>query len=286
MRDLHDNDDPLRGHLFWSRRGGRDLSAEVDYDRPCPVCGYNLRGSKLRSRCPECGAMGGWNLEDEAVAWDEAQNIKAFVSTCFTAICRPHLLARHVWYPARMDLPAARRFRRLVLTVASVCLILVALAITARTAGSTAACVSLPFQAIAIIVWLNAVTLDPLSRVKDWSSNPAVFRKVQAIVHYLSASMVLSILHLPLIFILKDLNDPAPTPWFIVVMMHVALLIVQLCLAATCLGWLIYELVDMPRVQAHTMALGMVLNATASAAIMLIAFPAAIAMLAANLVGN
>src|SRR5262245_48186418 len=49
------------GQLFWPRPGGRDISAEVDYDRPCPDCGYNLRGMPIRARCPECGSIGGWN---------------------------------------------------------------------------------------------------------------------------------------------------------------------------------------------------------------------------------
>ena len=68
--------------------------------------------------------------------------------------------------------------------------------------------------------------------------------------------------------------------------MHVALLIVQLWLAAIALGWLLFELIDMPKIQAHVMALGPVLTATASAAIILVAVPATIAMLALHIVGS
>jgi hypothetical protein len=281
--DPRESDDPLQGHLFWSRRGGRDLSAEVDYDRPCTVCGYNLRGMPLRSRCPECGSLGGWNLYDEPVAWDDDRTPGAFISTCLTAIFRPHRLARHVWRPARMDLLAARRFRRIALTIASISLIIVAFVITLRTCGIPAALLSIPFQSAAIIVWLNAVTLEPLSRLKEWSGNSALARRVQCIVHYASATLVLSPLHVVLVLLVKDASD---FPWQLQAAMHVGLLIVQLWLASIALGWLLYELIDMPKIQAHVMALGPVITATASAAIVLFAVPATIAMLALKIVGS
>ena len=282
-RDERESDDPLAGHLFWSRRGGRDLSAEVDYDRPCTVCGYNLRGMPLRSRCPECGSLGGWNLYDEPVAWDDERTLGAFVSTCFTAIFRPHRLARHVWRPARMDLPAARRFRRIALTIASISLIIVAFVVTLRACGIPAALLSIPFQSASIIVWLNAATLEPLSRLKEWSGNSALARRVQCIVHYASATLVLSPLHVVLVLLV---NDPRDVPWQLAAAMHVALLIVQLSLASIALGWLLYELIDMPKIQAHVMALGPVLTATASAAVILVGVPATIAMLALKMTGG
>lgn len=282
-RDPQEPDDPLAGHLFWSRRGGRDLSAEVDYDRPCAVCGYNLRGMPLRSRCPECGSLGGWNLYDEPVAWDDERTFWAFVSTCITAIFRPHRLARHVWVPARMDLPAARRFRRIALTLASVSLVVVAFLITLRTCGIPAALLSIPFQSAAIIVWLNAVTLEPLSRLKEWSGNSALARRVQCVVMYSSATLVLSPLHIVLVLLMRD---PVDFPWQIVAAASIALLIVQIWLASIVLGWLHYELIDMPKIQAHVMALGPVFTAMASAAIVLFAVPATIAMLALKITGG
>src|SRR4051794_14547014 len=188
-RRSRDSDDPLQSQTFWSRRGGRDLSAEVDYDRPCPVCRYNLRGLPMRSRCPECGSVGGWNLYDEPVAWDGTRNVGAFISSCATAIFHPQKLARHVWCPQRMDLNAARRFRRIALTIASISLLVVAFIITVRTMGIPTALLSLPFDAVAIIVWLNAVTIEPLARMKDWSTNSAVGRRMYAIVHYASACL-------------------------------------------------------------------------------------------------
>src|SRR5690242_11955255 len=152
--ERQDPDDPLAGHLFWSRRGGRDLSAEVDYDRPCPVCGYNRRGMPLRSRCPECGSIGGWNLYDEPVAWDDESGFVAFISTCVKAIFSPHAMARQVWRPGRFDINAARRFRRIVIAYATIFLAATIFMFAMRAAGLVPALVTLPVALIVIIIWL------------------------------------------------------------------------------------------------------------------------------------
>src|SRR5882724_5986708 len=127
VRDPRERDDPLSGRLFWPRTGGRDISAEVDYDRPCP----------------ECGSLGGWGLEDEPIAWDDEQNFGAFIRSCATAIFNPHLLARHIWRQVRMDLPAARRFRRIVLAIATISLCVVTFTLTGRALNLGAACAAL-----------------------------------------------------------------------------------------------------------------------------------------------
>src|SRR4051812_35111516 len=245
-RNQRNSDDPLQNQTFWSRRGGRDLSAEVDYDRPCPVCGYNRRGMPMKSRCPECGSLGGWNLYDDPVAWGDRQTFGAFVSTVATAVMNPRRLARHVWCPQRLDLLAARRFRRIALAIASMSLLLAAFLITMRMMGSAVALVSLPFDAVPIIVWLNTVTIEPLGRMKEWSPNTPLGRRVHVIVHYASAWLVLSPLHvLPTMFF-SDPKNVLP-----LLAAHAALLIVQLWISAMSLGWLLYELVDMPPIQAR-----------------------------------
>jgi len=38
------------------RRTVRDPEKAIDQDRPCPHCGYNLKGLEVGGRCPECGA--------------------------------------------------------------------------------------------------------------------------------------------------------------------------------------------------------------------------------------
>jgi hypothetical protein len=182
-----------------------------------------------------------------------------------------------------MDLPAARRFRRIALTIASVSLTVVAFILTLRTCGIPAALLSIPFQSAAIIVWFNAVTLEPLSRLKEWSGNSPLARRVQCVVHYSSATLVLSPLCIVLVLLMRDTID---FPWQIVAAACIALLILQLWIASISLGWLHYELIDMPKIQAHVMALGPIFTAMASAAIVLFAVPATIAMLALHMVGG
>src|SRR5207249_5612840 len=103
-------------------------------------------------------------------------------------------------------------------------------------------------DAVAIIVWLNAVTIEPLARMKDWPPNSAVGLRVYVVVHYASACLVLSPLHIVMVLLV---NDPHDVPWLLAAAMHLGLLMVQLWLASLALGWLLYELVDMPPVQAH-----------------------------------
>src|SRR5437763_15311738 len=102
----------------------------------------------IKSRCPECGSVGGWNLYEEPGAWDDGPGIGAFVSTCLAAIFHPQRLARHVWCPERLDLNAARRFRRFVLTIASLSLMVVAFIITLRATNIVTALVCLPIDAM------------------------------------------------------------------------------------------------------------------------------------------
>jgi hypothetical protein len=283
VRDPNERDkDPFRGQLFWSRRGGRDLSAEVDYDRFCPACGYNLRGMPMKSRCPECGALGGWKLDDEPLSWDDEQTFAAFLGTTFTVIFDPHRLARHMWRQARMDLNEARRYRRIALSISAIGLTCICFIITARMLSPLTALISLPMQAIAMVVWLNSVTLEPLSRLKDWTGSGAVARRVQAIVHYLSAPLVLTPLLVPLAIFMR----PFPMDnWLLAAGIFVALLAGLLFFATLGLGWMLYELIDMPKIQAHTMALGWLITSITTAAIVLVAVPAMAALLAWRIVG-
>jgi hypothetical protein len=286
MRSNRDKQDrAFWGQLFWPRPGGRDISAEVDYDRPCPNCGYNLRGMPIRARCPECGSIGGWNLFDEPVAWDNERGFVAFISTCAKAIFSPHAMARQVWRPGRFDLNAARRFRRIVIAFATIFLAATIFTITICAAGLVPALVTLPFTLSAIILWLNAVTLEPLSRLKDWSTNDAMSRRVHAVVHYLSAAFMLSPAHLILLALTSDPHwlRLGEIPWIVFAGLHLGLLMFQLIIVNVAIGWLLFELVDMPAIQAQMMALGGVFTGVMSATIMLIGIPALTGLLASRL---
>src|SRR3954468_417881 len=221
--------DQMKRQTFWSRRGGPDLSAEVDFDRPCRNCGYNLRGMPLRRRCPECGGLGSWGLYDDPIDFDDSQSLGAFIRTAAVVLFRPHLLAKHLWLDMRMNFAAARRFRRVAIFVAFISLCVVAFYITAFTRNNRIALASLPFQAAAILLWLNAVTLQPLATLKDWSGQTAIAQRVRTLVHYLSASLLLSPLHIPLALYLQDMvAQHAQGAWLLAAGIHVALLSMQL----------------------------------------------------------
>src|SRR5436190_16799897 len=89
--------------IFWPRHTQPGVFADVDQDRPCGNCGYNLRGLPPRQACPECGSVNGLNLSDEAIPWDEKQTAFSFISTIAMLIGSPHDLARQVWRPVRID---------------------------------------------------------------------------------------------------------------------------------------------------------------------------------------
>jgi hypothetical protein len=284
VRNRRDSDDPLAGHLFWSRRGGRDLSAEVDFDRPCPVCGYKLRGRPLRTRCPECGATGGWAIDDEPIAWDERQTLGAFISTAAMILFHPHRIARHVWLNRRLNLQAARRFRRICIGVAAISFSIVAVLLTGRTLNWQVAGCSALFQSLAIILWLNAVTLEPMARLKVWSGESQISRRVQTIAYYFPAALLLSVIHLAGLIWWNDLQYSGV--WLLIGAFHVSVLAVQLWICSLGLGWMTYELIDMPKVQAHMMAMGWVIGASVQAVIMLIGVPAMVALVMQHLVGS
>jgi hypothetical protein len=122
-----------------------------------------------------------------------------------------------------------------------------------------------------------------LSRLKEWSGNSPAARRVQSIVHYASASLALSPLHLVLVL---AVNDPHDFPWMIAAAMHVGLIIFQLWLATIAMGWLMYELIDMPKLEAHVLAMGPLITAVATGLVVLVGVSATMAMLASHLVGS
>ncbi len=101
----------------------------------CPGCGYDLRGSP-GGRCPECG------LERDAVparlAWErrrELGRLRTFARAAWLATAHPDRLVRLTAAP--VDLPSARRFRRVVLAVVAAA-VTVAFVTTVRDQGGPA----------------------------------------------------------------------------------------------------------------------------------------------------
>lgn len=269
----------------WPRSHRPELSVELDFDRPCLNCGYNLRGMPSRSPCPECGSIGGWNYSDDAIPWDEFRDPAAFFNTLALALLHPRHLAKHVWRPVRMDVPAASRFRHAMLWAACPILCAVSLVVTARLIGWSAALVTLPFSAAALVVWLNAVTLHPLGYVRR-NSHPRVVRQAEAVVHYLSATLVLTPLHIVLVYGLSFVPLPDQPLGAIAAAGHFVLLCLTLLPGMLGHGWLIFELIEVPPATVAAVVFADLTRVAVSGLVMLAGVPALASTVARALVGG
>ncbi len=113
---------------------GTDRIAEgQDEGVHCPGCGYDLRGA-TSERCPECGLRVDaamlqltWERRAELGRW------RAFARTAWLASVHPNRLARLI--AGRVDVPSARRFRWLVLTILALATLSAFFSIVGRAGG-------------------------------------------------------------------------------------------------------------------------------------------------------
>jgi hypothetical protein len=209
---------------------------------------------------------------DEPVPWEDRRGVVGFLLTTILTICRPHELARQVWRPARLDLLAAKQFRRICLIISASALCTIAVAVNAAVIGLDRVWWCLPFDAAAVIVWLNAATLEPMRFFRNYLASHTL-KRVEVILHYTSAPLVLVPLQLALLAITVR-TAQSPQGWLIAAGMHVGLLLATMSLGTLVHGWLLYETVNVPKLTAFMYPLGAALSSASTGVVMLIGVPA------------
>ncbi|CAN5412233.1 hypothetical protein BH09PLA1_BH09PLA1_27770 [soil metagenome] len=278
---MRDQPDPLERRQFWPRPGRPEALGEIDFDQPCGNCGYNLRGLPPGVGCPECGSQFGWNVGEEPIPWeeDDAPAPVSFFRTAFMAIVRSHELAKNVRRPFKLDLTAAKRFRRIAIWIALPPLCAIAWVITARTAGAAVAWWSLPMNAVSIAVWLNTATLEAVGFFKDTVS-AKMLPRVECIAHYASAPLLLMPLHLAVLLLtMRAASSGSAVNYLLAAAEHIVLIVATLALGVPLVAWLLFETMSVGIVQAFILAYGRWVISAATAFALLLAMPVGMAVI-------
>ncbi|MBC8108524.1 MAG: hypothetical protein H7Z14_18205, partial [Anaerolineae bacterium] len=253
--------------------------------QPCGSCGYNLRGLPPGVGCPECGSRFGWNVGEEPIPWEEDENAPlSFFRTAFMAIARSHDLAKNVRRPYRLDLAAAKRFRRIAMLIAIPPLCMIVWMITATATSPTIAWWSLPMDAVAITVWLNMMVDSAGFYFRDKVS-ARVLPRVQTLIHYTTAPLLLVPLHLAALMVtLRAPINGSAVNCSLAIAQHLALLLATISIGAPLFAWLLFESVSITALGAFTIAFARMIAFAGMAVVLLVAVPAMMALIVYRLV--
>ena len=277
---MRDNRDLYHRRTFWPRSERPELLGEVDLDRPCPSCGYNLRGLLPGSACPECGSRDGLNLVCDPVPWAVKPGAYTFLKTALLVVFRPRDFARQLWSHNRLDLTAARQFRRLALLLAAPVLCAIVWRLTAAEVGARAASWCLIFNVPAIIIWLNAATLEPVNFFRDKASG-RLLKRVEVLAHYASAPLVLAPLQIALMSFTLPYAETHDA-LFTVAALHLGALMLMMLPGVLMVSALTYETIDVSRPAALGVTVAAATAHLGSAAVLLLGMP----LFAASIVGR
>ena len=270
---------------FWPRTGPAiAFVPDLGDDRPCENCGYNMRGLAFSSACPECGAMWGINAADaEPIAWNEDARAASFFSTAMMVLTGGRDLAAQLWTRDTLWLGLAKRFRRINVTIGTIALTPVIVAVQAAFVGWNAALLCIPLDVLCVLWWNIWLTAQPAMFLKDKGS-PTPSKRAMLLASYLSAALLLSPLHLlilaiPLRFSQTDAVSLALT-------LHLPLLVIQMLIVCAAESALFWQLVELPRGLAFVTTLFAKLIHSFYAAACLIAVPAIAANMARTMLGG
>lgn len=265
---------------YWPRAGpAGSFVPDLGDDRPCQNCGYNLRGLTFDSPCPECGSLWGVDPDVEPIPWNERQSIASYFATVLMVLTTPSELSGHVWKRDKIWLRPARKFRAINVSLATVSVLAVVVVLTARAIGLNLALCCAPLDLLAVLWWFIALTREPEKFFGDKGS-PIGSLRARAMSSYLSAPLALSPLHLPILLLADYL--PSHEALLLSIVLHAALIFLQLLLMASAESTFLWQLVELPRSGAFAIVLVQGVIRAAKGVIYVVAIPA----LAANVANS
>jgi hypothetical protein len=267
---------------YWPRAGPAVPPPDFEDDRYCVNCGYNLRGLTYHDACPECGSEHGLSPSEEPLPWDERQTFLSFIATLFQILIEPSEFGSHVWRRGHLNFRAARRFRRINITIGASCLGAVMFVLLFDAIGIEAALLAWPMCMVSMLLWFAKSTQGRLRFFESENLLPRDPQRVRALVCYLSAPLALS----PIQFAALYASRPAMMTgaWSAAVAIHGVLLLMQLLLASQAEAYVLWQVLDMPKAQARMMAVGAATLRILSGAFYCGALPALFALIANSIV--
>jgi hypothetical protein len=267
---------------FWPRAGPAGIVPDLGDDRPCSGCGYNLRGLPFDTACPECGAEWGIDPSAEPVAWNDKPSFASFFQTVIMVLTAPGELSGHIWKRDMIWMRPARRFRAINVALATVSLSAVILTIQAQAIGLDRASWCAPVDLMAVLWWFITLTRDPQRFLQD-KGNVIGCKRAAGLSAYMSAPLVLSPLHLAIL--LLPVYVPHVEAVVFPLILHAALIAIQILLMASAESALLWQLVQIPRAAAFAIAMGNMFIRCLRGAVYVVAIPAVMASMA-NSVGR
>ena len=264
------HDDPRR--TYWPRYGPAVPPPDFADDRHCTNCGYNLRGLAYNDACPECGSVRGMSPSEEPLPFDEQPTAWNYLATLGQMLVDPEEFGSQVWREGHLDWRAARRFRRISMTIAFLCFGVVIFLLALDAAGDIVAVTTWPLCMIAVTVGLRQMTLSRLRFLESERLLPRDPQRAKALVSYLTASLALAPLHVPALYA----SRAAIADGFFAgaVAVHVFVLLLQFLLASQAEAHFLWQLIEMPKGQARMMGVVSALIRVGTALWYCVALPA------------
>ena len=238
---------------YWPRYGPAVPPPDFADDRVCGNCGYHLRGLPYNTACPECGSEGGLSPSDEPLPFDEKQTLFAYFATLGQVLVEPQEFGSQVWRYGHLRWWAARRFRRINMTIAFACFGIVIFILARDAADETVALATWPLCMIAVAVGLREISFGRLRFLESERLLPRDPQRAKALISYLSASLALAPLHLPALYASRAAIAGGSVG--AAALVHAFVLLVQFLLVSPAEAHYLWQLVEMPKAQARMMGL-------------------------------